>query len=590
MRCGKLLLRSSFFFLPTQITASSVMDLTLRKTLCCALTMLLCCHRAIASSPAHNSTVRKASLTNTSTFTSQPFSVLPQSGFSSSEPRSTVTKTQSTTQGLGDFIAQGFGLSSAQQTSSSEAAATYGSADSSSASLSLAFLSSNQAIKEPTTTGAQQNASISPAPPLALSSMTASSQGRAMNSSTNQSGYYPIELPTTPPEGFNRTLTLSGDCWNQWDQYWSAQDWSTQTWTYWRSETYWTESSIYIPENHWMSTSTVWSFITTTVHNGRFPITTYSTTAPHPVYVWFTGTPTETWTNTRTEGEIYASVSTGSIASLPSPSCVLPSTVSQCQESWDWWVNEQTASQEVAWAADEPTGCNPSATTMIPSRCRPILSSWSSQESARHSYFTKSYYPPKCSQASVASGYCSSRLSIFLHNGERRGYYFSDDPQTTTMTNGTLETVFRWPSETTIGGPGCTLGCGNCAMQGETVELIYWPPVTSNVNATTHGDTVSPVTVETLGTTFTSPTVRIALSNFVSMLNTNLTSPAGLHFFRYALGQEQLQQDRTHYHKRYRSHHQDRRHVVAVWHRTKWRSTNVSVLQLYRSVPRPDTR
>lgn len=165
-------------------------------------------------------------------------------------------------------------------------------------------------------------------------------------------------------------------------------------------------------------------------------------------------------------------------------------------------------SHEDSRPAAEPSGCNPSATTIIPSSCRDILSSWSSVESEGHSYFHKSFYPPKCSQAIVNSDYCSSKLSIFLHNGERRGYYFSDDPQTITTTNGTRETVFRWPSETTIGGPGCTLGCGNCAMQGETVELIYWPPATSIINATVLGSSVSPVTVETLGTTFTSPTVR----------------------------------------------------------------------------------
>jgi hypothetical protein len=319
-----------------------------------------------------------------------------------------------------------------------------------------------------------------------------------------------------------------------------------------------------------MSTSTAWSFITTTVHNGRFPITTYSTTAPQPVYVWFTGTPTETWTRTWTEGEIYASVSTGSIASLQSPSCVLPTSVSQCQESWDWWVNEQTANSEKKRATDEVAGCNPSATTMIPSSCRAPLSSWSSREAAGHSYFSKSYYPPKCSQASVASDFCSSKLSIFLHNGERRGYYFSDVPRTTTVTNGTLATVFRWPSETTIGGPGCTLGCGNCAMQGETVELIYWPPATSIANVTAQGSPVSPLTVETLGTTFTSPTVREANSRVNYISSVKLTPAIGLHLLRHALGEEQLQQDRTHYHERHRCHYQDRGHVVTLWYRTKW--------------------
>ena len=162
---------------------------------------------------------------------------------------------------------------------------------------------------------------------------------------------------------------------------------------------------------------------------------------------------------------------------------------------------------------------------------------------------------------------------------------------TTTITNGTLDTVFRWPSETTIGGPGCTLGCGNCAMQGETVELIYWPPATSIANATARGSAASPVTVETLGTTFTSPTVCKLHAKLDSNSSTNLTPSAGLHFLRHALGEEQLQQDRTHYQERYRSNHQDRGHIIALWYKAECRrSTDVCVFQLHRSVPRSDTR
>jgi len=526
---------------PTEIAYHLAMAISSQNTLCCLFALLSCCSGVNASSLARNATVRKASLTNAATSTSELFSfpLRPQShsGMSSA---TTDSSGSTTTQGVGDFIAMGFGMSAHGQSSSVATTTSNNtiSADTSPSSRSSVLHLSSQTFDVSTATGVRQNGSTTQAPPLVQVDTAASSLNRVTNSSGDQSGYYPMQLASTPPEGFNRSLTLSGDCWNQWDQYWSAQDWSTQTWTYWTSQSWRTETSIVVPENQWMSTSTIWSFVTTTVSNGRFPITTYSTTAPQPVYVWFTGTPTKTWTDTRTEGMNYASVSTGSIASLQSPSCVLPSIVPQCQKSWDWWVNEQTVSHEDAWAAPEPSNCNPSATTMIPSSCREILSSWSSVESAGHSYFEKSFYPPKCSQASVASEYCSSKLSIFLHNGERRGYYFSDNPETTTIANGTLETVFRWPSETTIGGPGCTLGCGNCAMQGETVELIYWPPATSIMNATAHGSPVLPLTVETLGTTFTSPTVGRAHGNANSISSTNLTSSLGLYLFRHALGEE----------------------------------------------------
>jgi hypothetical protein len=89
-----------------------------------------------------------------------------------------------------------------------------------------------------------------------------------------------------------------------------------------------------------------------------------------------------------------------------------------------------------------------------------------------------------------------------------KGYYFSDAQTTATTIDGVSTDVMVWPSNGTVGGPGCTLGCGNCALQGETVELIFWPPATLLANNTVTGNSTGPVTVEALGTTFTSPTVR----------------------------------------------------------------------------------
>lgn len=86
-----------------------------------------------------------------------------------------------------------------------------------------------------------------------------------------------------------------------------------------------------------------------------------------------------------------------------------------------------------------------------------------------------------------------------------------------------------WPSTALVRRydaiAGCTVGCGDCAMQGETVELIYWPPATSLANVT-H---VGPWTVETLGTTLTSPTVRASrniLWKHESNVLSRFTSPS----------------------------------------------------------------
>lgn len=257
-----------------------------------------------------------------------------------------------------------------------------------------------------------------------------------------------------------------------------------------------TESSM------WMSTSTFLSFYTTTVRGGQFPLTTYSILAPVTDFDWF-GTPTTTWTTTKTTYDL-TQMDVRPNASLPIPSCVLPTSVPQCQSSWDRYIKHKTAREDLPFDADGPSGCNAFATTTIPISCKGPISTWAS---VRSSYFANEPQIPDCSQAKVPDDYCSSTRSQFIFKAEGKSKQSDGVPQikwTETTVDGTETRVPYWPSDSTIGGPGCTLGCGSCAMQGGTVELIYWPPATMASNMSIHG----PVTAEALGTTFTSPTVK----------------------------------------------------------------------------------
>lgn len=347
----------------------------------------------------------------------------------------------------------------------------------------------------------QRNTSNTQALSTSSLSLGKLSHVNSINSSAVPTGYYPNKDPTTPPIWLNRSLTLSGDCWNQWSQFWSAEDWPVQRWTS-NSISTWTTTvtDIYT----YMSTSTFLSSYTTTVFNGRFPVTTYSTLALVTDFEWFTGSPTSTWTATRIVNPGY-SVIEGPSVSLQSPSCILPDIVSQCQQSWDSWVDWTTRGEALSsWGPESgPPGCNPDATTMIPWSCKGPISTW---ESARSSFYAKKE-TPRCSQATISEDYCSSTRSRFLWRGEMKGYYFEDAQTTATTIDGISTDVQIWPSNRTVGGPGCTIGCGNCALQGETVELIFWPPATSLANGSYTHSPARPVTVEALGTTFTSPTV-----------------------------------------------------------------------------------
>lgn len=479
-----------------------------RKAVWCFLATHNLLNPGLASALVQDVPFKNASFTNETSRSSQPSSASTHLASSGSGNIAGQSTSSTTSQRLGDFIAQGLGISTTTKSLSSDGDNATISSSSSLPPSTLTSHSLSQTTKGSSPGGPQQNASVASEPLTRPASVGTLSQGRSINGSASPTGFIPSEEITTWP---NRSLTLSGDCWNQWSQYWSAQDWPVQWWT---SNSYTTETftTTVVPVS--MYTSVFLSFYTTTVFGGRFPLTTYSTTAPVSEYEWSTGTPSTTSTGTLTwnpgfsEGEMPS-------ASLPTPLCGLPSSVSQCQKSWDDWVDWSTSGQQAATFRDIfPSGCDPSATTTIPLSCKAPLSTWQAE---RSSYYARGN-PPRCSQAKLDDAYCSQTRSIFLSRGEKKGYYFDDAQYTPTTIDGISTDVMVWPSKSTIAGPGCTLGCGNCALQGQTVELIYWPPATVLLNGTYHTATLSatgPVTFETLGTTLTSPTVRPAREHSV---------------------------------------------------------------------------
>jgi hypothetical protein len=460
--------------------------------------------QALSTSQAHNTTPNHVSFANNTAQT--PFSsrIAPLPSSSTTEAGTGQIASSTIAHGMGDFIAMGMGMSDTSDILSTDIADTAANATSSDTATSLIALSSHHSgHSTDDSAGATTNRNTSS---IEVSSTTSSDirlpHGTgAVNSNMTRTGYIPVG--TEPPVWGNqsRTLKYSGDCWNQWNQYWSAEDLPAEVSTYWSSQrgTTWTSTDI---KGQYMSTSTILSSFETTVFNGRFPITTYTTLAPETVFEWLSGPPTTTLFYTHTTDSMVFYTSTAPAVSLQSPACVLPSSVSQCQQSWDQWVT-QRKEQGIWQRQDGPPGCDRAATTEIPWSCRAAISSF---DSAERSFFARNN-PPKCSQAKVADDYCSYARSVFLHNGERRGYYFPDAPQTATTIDGLLTSVDVWPSDSTIGGAGCTVGCGNCALQGETVELLFWPPATSLANATATIGPDEPWTVEILGTTLTSPTV-----------------------------------------------------------------------------------
>jgi hypothetical protein len=427
---------------------------------------------ALASSPSQNATLNSFSFTNKT-------APVTRSDPPASDPISSVTITShvnaspSTAGGLGKFIAFGFGMSTTKgpitvsdlNTSASMSNST---TKTTSAASSQSLLSRSHVLEASLHT--HSNASGAQFGPTQASdgashlfsfSVAGASNTSIIQTSTNTSINTSINTSdnttalNSSQRQYNQTYTLSGDCWDQWNQYWSVEDLATKrsytmaSYTTTFTTTDWDYSSVF---------STFLSTYTTTDFDGRFTGSIYTTTGPLTSFM-FIGTPDSTWTTTQ-KTSYWSAESVIPNISLAAPSCTLSDIEPQCQSEWDQWVVHQSDA-------------------------------------------------PQCTQAKLNDSFCSSTRDYYISYLEQ-----SFGPHGATMTSNPAGAIAApiWNASMTLGGPGCTLGCGYCAVQGETVELIYWPPATLLPNVTDKSGAAGPSVVTTMGTVFTSPTVSTSPS------------------------------------------------------------------------------
>jgi hypothetical protein len=153
-------------------------------------------------------------------------------------------------------------------------------------------------------------------------------------------------------------------------------------------------------------------------------------------------------------------------SSVPMPTCTLPSIVPQCQNQW-----EAYASSELLPSPTPPSHCdiNQGIMTAMTFETQPpcastyqaSLSSWRSQLSS----ITK----PPCTQASVGGQLCSTIKDAYVHQQNSVFFpkvsfapYFSNGylGSFANITAGNFTKSWWWPTSSTLGVPGCTLGCG----------------------------------------------------------------------------------------------------------------------------------
>jgi hypothetical protein len=261
-----------------------------------------------------------------------------------------------------------------------------------------------------------------------------------------------------------------------------------------------------------------------TVNNGAFAQTTFTTVTETSVeYMPLTSSPTSTIEKVFTWNNGYiTSLFNGTIAQ---PTCVLPTLVAECQSSWETWVSQKYESYPEA-----PTECSSyeyKAVSLQPPSCQAPLSSYDYAVSVVGEHHYRS--PPPCTQATVTGTLCSTLVSDFL----RTAKYYNQQTDgvvagtmnyttytTTEASNSHIATItsniYFWDPSSSF-APGCTLGCQSCQINGGTVQLIYWPPASSTwIDGKYHaisGNSNEMLTVVTLGTTLTSPTVYVSFDS-----------------------------------------------------------------------------
>ncbi|KAI9695693.1 MAG: hypothetical protein M1820_008456 [Bogoriella megaspora] len=390
---------------------------------------------------------------------------------------------------IGDMIASGLGM-----TKSSFAVDTFDrsksvplvpnvpiTAEPNTFDFTFSAISQDSAVSEPQITAVRsQSDSV-----ITVFSMP---QGPAMTPSQGSSGLSAIQSPSQQlrhnnTDGSSANGTRSPmECWTQWNSFWSSTAAAEAALAYgvWHSVM---QASLYT-----LVTTSYW-----TSYDHGFPIATYAATATVSEHSF------------PSASEISNFPDAGAIST---PACTLPAHFSQCQSQWDDWFITHFSTVSVPFECTYPfTFDNPPATALDkpwPSECL----SWNVLSVSLNE---KQSSTPWCTQATMANYKCNSLRSSYLSSWKAAnptalsniGYYTPYFPFT--ISNGLTKSEPYWQPDMRFGAD-CTLGCGQCTITANTVQLHYWPQTKSNATAE------HPITVSAFNTSFVSPTAYVFYS------------------------------------------------------------------------------
>ena len=260
---------------------------------------------------------------------------------------------------------------------------------------------------------------------------TNSSTGFASGTTSTPSASHGLN-GTTPSNGTAINGTLTGDCWDQWTEYWDQSStpgpsYAPTTFTK-ISTSYGVEESSSYYSYVETNTLTVDVFSGLDIVSTELDAVTYTETGYSTEY---STTFTTIKTTTITSSTRVPTHSTTPRAKLPTPTCSLPSLVPQCQSEWSSFISSVRS-----FDSGNPAGQN----------------------------------SPSCEQASLASTDCDLYRSHYIDaysvngNDGNAGYQTVDGSTT-------------WPTTMSF-APSCTLGCWKCAITGDSAQLLYWPTST----------------------------------------------------------------------------------------------------------------
>ena len=324
------------------------------------------------------------------------------------------------------------------------------------------------------------------------------------------------------------------DCWTQWTSFWSSSANSISVLHLGVAFPITLTSTVLetIRRVEWLNSIVLTTTTQTLVDNGYVFSTVISTlSAPTTFdstskYPWITGTD-----SIYTLSDISQYVSeegvTVTYTNHPTPpTCVLPSVVPQCQAQWNTWLSIQLTTFE-----DPPFNCsttwddNGVFTSTYPdiSKCA-ADKSWRAASASLAA--VRGSPSPACSLAHINPTQCSDLRSLYLSSWMSSAIYdplgggqlyhpsmtdIGFQPTKVTGLNGSVTNSNYWPSASLL-GPSCTLGCGACAITGDTVQLFYWPVSKTQETMNHTKRDYWPITAWTLNTTFVSPTVYVYYS------------------------------------------------------------------------------